>query len=58
MGDVCRCETADGGLGDGGVDEELMLGQRLGALEVLFAAGGVEDLLGAGFERGFELARR
>ena len=32
-----------------------MLGERLGKSQVVFAAGGVEDALCAGFERCFEL---
>lgn len=55
MRDVCCREAADGGLRDGGVDEELVCGEGLGQFEVLFAAGGVEDFLRAGFEGGFEL---
>lgn len=37
------------------MDKELVLREGLGSLEVLFAAGGVKDLLGACLERCFEL---
>ena len=43
MGDVCGCEAADGGLRDGGVDEELVFGERFGEGLVGRALGGVED---------------
>ena len=55
MRDIGGCEASDGGMRDRGVDEELVGGEGLGALEVLLAARGVEDLLRAGLERGFEL---
>lgn len=58
MGDIRRCKAADRGLRDGRVDEELVLRQGLGEFEVFFAAGGVEDLLGACLERCFELKSR
>lgn len=53
--DIGGCEAADGSLRDGGVDEELVFGECLGETEVFFAAGGVEDALGARLERRFEL---
>ena len=50
-----RCEASDGGLRYGGVDEELMCGKCLGEVAIFLASGGVEDALGAGLERCFEL---
>ena len=53
--DIGGCEASDRSLRDGRVDEQLVLGQCFGEVEVFFASGGVEDLLRAGLERGFEL---
>ena len=55
VGDVCSSQAADGGVGDGGVDEELVFGEGFGEVEVGDGARGVEDALGAVFERRFEL---
>ena len=55
VGDVGGGEAADGGVGDGGVDEELVLGEGFGEVEVGDGAGRVEDALGAVFECRFEL---
>lgn len=57
MGDVCGGQPANRGLRDGGVEEELVFGEGLCEMEVFFAARGIEDLLGAGLEGGFELDR-
>ena len=55
MGDVGGCEAPNGSLGDGGVNKELVFGERFGLFKIFFAAGGVEDSLRAGLERHFEL---
>lgn len=55
MGDVGGSQAADGGLRDGGVDEELVLGEGAREIEVVFASGGVEDSLGACLQSRFKL---
>jgi hypothetical protein len=40
------------------VEKELVLGEGLREVEVFFAARGVEDLLSADLEGGFELRQR
>jgi len=56
MRNIGGCQAANRGMGDGGVDEELVGWKGLSALKVLLAARGVEDLLCACLEGGFELA--
>jgi len=55
MGDIRCGQAADGSVRDGGVDEELVLGQCSGEVEVVFASRGVEDLLRTRLECCFEL---
>lgn len=57
MGDIGGREAADGGLRDGGMDEELMFGEGGRELLVFFALGGVEDTARTDAQRGFELVQ-